>query len=964
MSTRRVEPDWRTIVAELRGALLGDADDRTIQRAAYSTDASNYRLVPEVVVTPRTDEDVIGAVRIAARHRVPVTARGGGTSCAGNAVGAGIVLDFSRHMNRILSVDPVARTAVVQPGVILSDLQAAVAPYALRFGPDPSTANRCTIGGMIGNNACGPHGLSSGRTADNIVGMRWLRVDGTVIDARSGNGALDAVPGLSEFVSKHLALLRTEFGRFDRQISGYSLEHLLPERNSNLAAALAGTEGTAGLILTATVKLVPKPVAPMLVVLGYPDMPTAADDVPALIPFRPLALEGLDAQLVDVIRRAKGDHAVPALPRGGGWLMIEVGGDTEAEAAQCADALVAASSSIDSQTYPAGRTASRLWQIRADGAGLAGRTGIGEQAWPGWEDSAVPPEHLGDYLRELNDLMASENLSGLAYGHFGDGCVHLRIDFPLDSGSSVFRRFMSHAAELVAKYGGSLSGEHGDGRARSEFLPVIYSDEALRAMTEFKALLDPGNILNPGVIVQPDAVDAFLRRPQASTLLASDGFRFDSDGNDITKAIHRCVGVGKCRADNRATGGFMCPSYIATREEKDSTRGRARVLQEMLNGSLVDRKYRSAEVHDALDLCLSCKACATDCPAGVDMATLKAEVLHQRFRGRIRPLPHYTLGRLPQWLRLTSPFAGLVNLAGRAPTVRRLMMRLIGADPRRSLPTLPPKPFRRTAEARRLLTQARLARRHAARIGDDNVDSSGAARPKVALWVDSFTDSITPKIAADAILVLRSAGADVELAEPGACCALTLISTGQLTAARDRLRRTVATLLPAARAGRVIVGLEPSCTATLRSDLVELLGDEEGAREVSAAVRTVAEFLNSTDWAPPRVDEEVLAQPHCHHYAIMGYHEDQQLLATMGCDTEISAGCCGLAGNFGMEKGHYDLSKRIAEQGVLARAAAAPERRIVADGFSCRTQIADLAGLPGRHLVEVIAEGLRKEGRC
>ena len=963
MSTRSTSPDWRAIVAELRGALLGDVDDRTIQRAAYSTDASNYRLVPEVVVLPRTEEDVIGAVRIAARHRVPVTARGGGTSCAGNAVGAGVVLDFSRHMNRILSVDPAAGTAVVQPGVILSDLQAEVAPYGLRFGPDPSTANRCTIGGMIGNNACGPHGLSYGRTADNVVRMRWLRVDGTVIDAGSGDAALDAVPGLGEFVNKHLALLRTEFGRFDRQISGYSLEHLLPERNSNLAAALAGTEGTAGLILTATVKLVPKPVAPMLVVLGYPDMPSAADDAPALLPFRPLALEGLDAQLVAVIRRAKGDHAVPALPRGGGWLMIEVGGDTAEEAARSADALVAASSSIDAQTYPAGRTASRLWQIRADGAGLAGRTATGEQAWPGWEDSAVPPEHLGDYLRELNDLMASESLSGLAYGHFGDGCVHLRIDFPLDTDSSVFRRFMTHAADLVAKYGGSLSGEHGDGRARSEFLPVIYSDEALQAMTEFKALLDPGNILNPGVIVQPDAVDAFLRRPQAVTLLASDGFRFDSDGNDITKAIHRCVGVGKCRADNRATGGFMCPSYTATRDEKDSTRGRARVLQEMLNGSLVDRQYRSPEVHEALDLCLSCKACAADCPTGIDMATFKAEVLHQNYRGRIRPLPHYTLGRLPQWLRLVAPFAGLVNIAGRTASARRVMMRLVGADPRRSLPALPPKPFRRTAEAKRLLAQSRLASRHAERTGDGDVDSSGAAAPKVTLWVDSFTDSITPRIAADAIRVLRSAGAEVQLAEPGACCALTLISTGQLTAARDRLRRTVATLLPAVRAGRVIVGLEPSCTATLRSDLVELLGDEAGAREVSGAVRTIAEFLNSTDWTPPRVDEELLVQPHCHHYAIMGYHEDQQLLERMGCDTEISAGCCGLAGNFGMEKGHYEISRRIAERGLLAKAAAAPAKQIVADGFSCRTQISDLAGLRGRHIVEVIADGLRTEGR-
>ncbi|MFJ7629597.1 FAD-binding and (Fe-S)-binding domain-containing protein [Streptomyces sp. NPDC097595] len=924
----------------LRGKLGDLVDASATTRAVYSTDASNYRIVPGAVLMPRKKEDVIAAVGIARAHGVPVTVRGGGTSCAGNAVGPGLVIDFSRTMNRVLSVDPDTSTAVVEPGTVLSDLQKEALPHGLRFGPDPSTANRCTIGGMIGNNACGPHGLSYGRTADNVVSMTWLTGGGEVITAGSGPVALAAVPGLDAFVAEHLAVLRTEFGRFGRQISGYSLEHLLPENGRNLAAALTGTEGSCGVLLEATVRLVPQAPAPALAVLGYADMATAADDVPHLLPFRPLALEGLDAQLVDVVRRAHGDAAVPALPAGGGWLIAEVGGATSAEAVEAARALVAASHAADSVVLPAGPEATRLWEIRADGAGLAGRTADGKQAWPGWEDSAVPPERLGDYLRGLQALMAEKGLSGLAYGHFGDGCVHARIDFPLDAGGAPMRDFLERAAALAAEHGGSLSGEHGDGRARSELLPTMYGSEALRAMEAFKALLDPDDVMNPGVVVRPAPLDADLRRPGARRLRASDGFAFAHDGGDVTDAVHRCVGVGKCRADLRGQGGFMCPSYTATRAEKDSTRGRARALQEMLNGGFVTEGWSSPEVHEALDLCLSCKACANDCPTGIDMATFKSEALHQTYKGRRRPLSHYTLGRLPQWLRLLAPVAPLVNLAGRVPVLRRTMMTLMGADSRRSLPPLPAKPFRWSGARK-----AAVAR---------------ADGPKVLLWVDSFSDALAPDIPRDALEVLTAAGCDVEIAAPGACCGLTLISTGQLTAARAKLRATVDLLLPHVRAGRTVIGIEPSCTATLRSDLVELLPDDPGAAELAGAVRTVAEFLTSIDWTPPKAAEHLLVQPHCHHYAVMGYEADRSLLRSMGCDIDISSGCCGLAGNFGMEKGHYEVSAKIAQDGILARATAAPDRRILADGYSCRTQVQDLAGLESRHLVQVIAEALRR----
>ena len=948
------------LLDQLRTALRGDVDTSTRRRAEYSTDASNYRVVPQVVVFPRDVDDLLAVTEIARATGTPLTLRGGGTSVAGNAVGPGIVVDTSTHLHGIGEIDPQARTAVVQPGVVMSDLQAAARPFGLRFGPDPSTQNRATLGGMIGNNACGPHAVAYGRTADNVVSLDVVDGTGRRFTARRGDGSLDAVPGLAGLMTDHLATVRTELGRFGRQVSGYSLEHLLPERDHDLAKMLVGTEGTLVTVLGATVRLVEIADAAVLVVLGYADMPSAADAVPALLAHAPLAVEGLDARLVDVVRRHRGEAHVPELPPGGGWLMVEMGGATREEALARARAMVADAGTTAVRVIPPGAEASSMWQIRADGAGLAGRTPDGSQAWPGWEDAAVPPERLGAYLREFDALMAEHGVDGLPYGHFGDGCVHVRIGIPLERAGDVagFRRFMTESARLVASHGGSLSGEHGDGRARSELLPLMYSAATIGLFGAVKHIFDPSDVLNPGVLVDPRPIDADLRRPHAVAIPRATGFAFAHDGGDFTTAVHRCVGVGKCRADSGPSGGFMCPSYLATRDEKDSTRGRARVLQEMANGTLVTGGFASPEVHEVLDLCLSCKACSSDCPAGVDMAQYKAEVLHRTYKGRLRPMNHYALGWLPRWARLAGLAPRVVNALLGRPVLARIVLSLGGMDTRRSIPAFATTPFRRWWAAQ----------------GTDAVPAQApptAPARRVVLWTDSFSDAFDPDVPRAMIEVLRDAGYQVIVPDQHACCGLTWISTGQLDGARKRLTQLLSVLGPYAVNGIPIVGVEPSCTAVLRSDLLDLLPDDPRALAVSRATRTLAELLTDEGpvgphgWTPPSLDGvTVLAQPHCHQHSVMGYDADRALLRAAGAQVTTLAGCCGLAGNFGMEKGHYDVSVAVAEHALLPGLRdAVPGTVFLADGFSCRTQADQLAGEPGTHLAQLLAAHLTGDPR-
>ncbi len=912
-----------TLENELRRVIGGEVDFSVRGRGEYSYDASVYRRVPVGVVFPRTAEDVAAAMDVAREHGVAITARGGGTSIAGNAIGEGLVFDFSRHLDRIEEIDPERRIARVQPGVVLDRLNAEAGRYGLRFGPDPSSRSRCVLAGMIGNNACGTRALVYGRTSDNVESLDVLRYDGTrlTVGADATDGPLAGE--LRALRDRHLATIRTSLGRFPRQVSGYGLEHLLPENGFNVARALVGSEGTCALTLGATLRLVSEPDTKVLVILGFPDFVAAGEAVPQVLKHGPDACEGLDAQIVQMARG--GDRT--GLPDGASWLLVEVTGDDAEERAR---ALAREFPGALVETDPARQAA--VWKIRTDGAGLATRAPDGSQAWPGWEDSAVPPDRLGAYLRDLRDLFARHGVHGAAYGHFGEGCLHIRIDFDLVSerGRRTFREVIEEAARLVASHGGSPSGEHGDGRARSDLLPLVYDEAALRAFREFKGVWDPDGRMNPGILVDPEPIDDRLRTagmpPAPRTFLP-----FAGDGGDFRQALHRCVGVGKCRSTQ---GGVMCPSYRATRDEKDSTRGRARALEEMLRGELDTEGWRSKSVHEALDLCLSCKGCSADCPVNVDMATYKSEFLHHHYRRRIRPMAHYSMGWLPLWLRLARGPLRAASSRGRvARALAGVAKRLGGVAVERDLPAPARQPFTRWF--------ARRAKR-------------GGDRPQVLLWPDTFTNHFTPEAGRAAVRVLEDAGYEVLVPRSPVCCGLTWMSTGQLTVARDVARRSLAAIHPYAARGIPIVGLEPSCTAALRSDWAKLLPGDERVAELK--VRTFAELLEEAGWSPPHQPREAIAQIHCHQYAELGQDADLRLLAKAGVRVEIpDEGCCGLAGNFGFERGHYDVSVAVAERALApAVREAAPDTIVLADGFSCRTQIAQLTGRTAVHLAEVL----------
>jgi FAD/FMN-containing dehydrogenase/Fe-S oxidoreductase len=962
--------DTQALERALRNKVDGEVRFDAGSRSAYSTDGSNFRQMPIGVVVPRTIEAAATAVEVCRDLDAPLLSRGGGTSLAGQCTNAAVVIDWTKYCNGLVSVDVDNKKCVVEPGIILDDLNSMLAPHELRFGPEPATHFNCALGGMIGNNSCGATAQRTGKVSENISRLEVMLADGTRFWCgatsdeeyheveRRGDRRASVYRSLRRLRDEYADEIRARFPDIPRRVSGYNLDQLLPEHDFHVARALVGSESTLVTVLRAELDLVPVVKHRALVVLGYPNIGAAADDVPTVLEHEPIALEGLDHYLIHDERVKRLNlKALQALPEGNGFLMVQLGGETAQEADERAEALVAAMQKREkppsSKVLEDPDAEDELWHVRESGLGATAHIPAHPDTFEGWEDSAVPVDRLGDYLRDVRKLYeefgyASDTGPSL-YGHFGQGCVHTRIPFDLYSANGVatYRRFMETAADLVASYGGSFSGEHGDGQSRGELLPRMFGDRIVAAFREFKSVLDPDNRMNPGKIVDAYPLDVNLRLGSTWTPWDEDKLRFGypHDGGSFAQAANRCVGVGRCRQHGHAENEVMCPSYQVTGEEEHSTRGRARLLFEMMNGhqdGLIKDGWRSTAVRDALDLCLACKGCKKDCPAEVDMATYKAEFLSHHYAGRIRPRADLATGWLPAAAYTVNRLraAPLVNAVARSRPVGGMLMRAAGLEDR------PAPEFADTT------FQQWFAERRPGGTGE---------RGSVVLWPDTFTNHFDPQIGQAAVRLLESAGWRVDVPPGPVCCGLTWISTGQLKTARKVLQHAVSLLAPRVQAGSLVVGLEPSCTAVFRNDAAELLAHDRNASRLEDATVTLAELLteHTPGWQPEQRPRSAIAQVHCHQHAIMGWSADEKLLQAAGVDVErLNSGCCGLAGNFGFTAGHGEVSKALAERVLLPRVRAAdPDTAILADGFSCRTQIEglDSGGRIGMHLAELLA---------
>jgi FAD/FMN-containing dehydrogenase/Fe-S oxidoreductase len=968
LAARRSASPHESLAADLRAHVRGEILFGPGDRALYATDASNYRQIPIGVVRPLDAEDLVEAVRVCRDHDAPITMRGGGTSVAGQAANAAVIVDVSRHLTAVLELDPERRIARVQPGLVLDALQAAAAPHGLAFGPDPATHDRCTLGGMLGNDSCGAHSISAGRTSANVEALEVLTYDGTrLLVGRTSQAELDRLcrergrsgqiyRSLRHLRDRHAERIRAGFPKLPRLVSGFALPALLPENGFDLARALVGTEGTCVTILEATVRLVPSPNARALLVLGWADIFEAADHTSEILASGPTALEGFDDRLVEACRRkALNGGAIGGLPAGGGWLLVEFGGETrneaEARARQAAERFGPGRRSrvlLDA----AGQQA--MWALRESAVGATAVVPGRPSTYPGWEDSAVPPDRLGAYLRQLDRLIAGFGLERTFYGHFGDGCLHMRsqFDFRSPAGRRAFRSFMEQAADLVLGFGGSLSGEHGDGQARGELLERMFGPELVGAFREFKAIWDPDGRMNPGKVVDPRPLDADLR-PAAALWEPRTIYAFPDDGGSLARAAARCVGVGKCR---RESGGAMCPTYQATHEERHSTRGRARLLWEMLDGEVLPDLWRSNEVLEALDLCIACKSCKSDCPVQVDVAAYKAEFMAHHYAGQPRPRAAYSMGLIHWWAHLAAVAPGLANAVGAGPGVSALAKLVAGVDGRRSLPRFARSTFRRQLPA------------DVPDLGGAAGGETGVVAPdrRVILFADTFTESFAPSQGLAALRVLRAAGFEAEVPRADLCCGRPLYDRGFLRQARRLLRQILESLEPALDAGVPVLVLEPSCEAVFHDELLQLLPDDPRARRLHELACGLGAFVQEHRPAfdpvlARRLDSPALLHGHCHQKATVGMAAEEAVLRSIGLrPAQPEPGCCGMAGAFGFERGeHYELSQKIGERTLLPAARSAPEDALViASGFSCREQIAQGTGRRPLHLAEVLAEAL------
>ncbi len=957
------------MAAELRTRIKGEVRFDVGSRALYATDGSNYRQVPIGVVLPHDVEDVVQTIALARAFGAPILSRGCGTSLAGQCCNVAVVMDFSKYVNRVLRIDPEQSRGIVQPGCVLDDFRHAANQHGLTFGPDPATHRHCTLGGMLGNNSCGIHSLISAkhglglRTSDNTLELEVLTYDGQrfrvgetpdaelerIIQAGGRRGEIYA--RMKDFRDRYADVIRRRFPKLPRRVSGYNLDELLPENHFNVARALVGSESTLVTILEATLRLVPNPTARSLLVLGYPDVFSSGDDVKDILPLQPVGLEGLDHLLIEFNEKKKGETPnLKLLPEGKAFLLVEFGGDskedTDGQARRCMEKLKKQSNPPSMKLYDEKEEEEKLWKVRESGLGATAFVPGLPDSWPGWEDSAVPPEVIGDYLRDLRSLFDKYGYKPSLYGHFGQGCVHCRVDFDLYTAAGVekTRSFLGEAADLVVRYGGSLSGEHGDGQARAELLPRMYGEELVQAFREFKAIWDPLGKMNPGKVVDPYPITSNLRiGPDYNPPHPDTHFQYPEDHGDFARATLRCVGVGKCRDHGEQT---MCPSYMVTREEMHSTRGRARLLWEMLNGEVLQDGWKSESVREALDLCLSCKGCKHDCPLNVDMATYKAEFLSHYYEGRLRPRHAYAMGWVYWWARLASWMPGLANFIGQTPILRDVAKWLAGIAPERRLPPFARQTFKEWFRRRR--------------------PGHAPGSPPVILWPDTFTNHFHPDIAKAGVEVLEAAGFEVWIPAKSLCCGRPLYDFGMIDTAKGLLREILDTLQPQIEAGISIVGLEPSCVAVFRDEMLNLFPNDENAKRLQKQTFLLSEFLNqhARDFDPPQLHQHALVHGHCHHKALMGMKDEEAVLKKLGLDYSMPEdGCCGMAGSFGFEPGdHYEVSIACGERVLLPEVRKAEkETIIIADGFSCQEQIAQTTDRRALHLAQVIQMALHPE---
>ena len=952
-------PDYTgSLATELAATTTAEVRFDDGARAAWSTDASNYRHVPIGVVLPRTIDDVIQTVALCRKYGAPITSRGGGTSLAGQACNVAVIIDMSKYLTRVLDIDPVRRIACVEPGCILDDLRDQARAHGLTFGPDPATHNRNTLGGMIGNNSCGVHSVMSQfygpgpLTRHQVIELDVLTYDGerftvgvttdaeyeTIVAAGGRRGAIYG--GLRALRDTHAAEIRERFVHIPRRVSGYNLDALLPENDFNVAHALVGTEGTCAIVLGATVTLIPDKPARALLVLGYPDAYQAADHVPEIMEHRPVGLEGFDGVLVEMMRKRQW-HAdqVTMLPTGDGWLLVEFGGETradaDAQARRLMDALALLADAPSMLLCDRDADAKKFWEIREAALGVSANAPGMRPAYEGWEDAAVAPERLGAYLRDLGDLLAEFKYTSAMYGHFGQGCVHFRIDFDFESvaGVEAFSLFLERAADLVVSHGGAISGEHGDGQARAIFLGKMYGENLVRAFERFKWLWDPDNRMNPGKVVHPRRPDQDLRiRPGYADKPVETHFVYRGDDGSFARAMARCAGVGACR---RTSGGTMCPSYMVTRDEEHSTRGRARLLFEMMAGEVITDGWRNEQVKESLDLCLACKGCKSECPVNVDMATYKAEFLSHYYAGRVRPRTAYAMGWIYWWARAASPIAPLVNFFTSTAPFSSIIKAIGGIAPQRTIPRFASPTFRSWFERR---------------------PRNAAGGRRVILWPDTFSNYLHPSAAIAAVEVLEHAGFVVDLPTRPLCCGRPLYDWGMLDTAKRLWRQTLDTLRDDIRAGVPIIGLEPSCVAAFRDELLGLFPDDEDAQRLAQQTFMLSEFLVKEGYQPPTLDRRAVVHGHCHHKAVIGMQAEEEMLRRTGLNYQLlDAGCCGMAGSFGFEAHKYDVSVQAAERVLLPAVRGADrETLIIANGFSCHEQIAQLSGRAPLHLAEVL----------